>query len=277
MLKSILLGLDGSAWGASAVELGIRWARRFDALLVGLGVIDEPAIRGPEAVPLGGMYYKHHRDDVRMHQAQVAVEQFLERFALRCSEAGVAAKLLEEVGAPWEQILVQSQRYDVILLGQQTWFHFETQRSPCETLHKVLQNSPRPVVTVPERLGDEGGVLIAYDGSLQAARTLQAFQASGLHQGRDVHLVSVGEDHVEAAGHADRAAEFLRFHDIPATVHPLASLAPPAEVILEQVRERAAGLLVLGAYGRSALREFFLGSVTRSVLKEARVPLFLYH
>jgi nucleotide-binding universal stress UspA family protein len=277
MLKSILIGLDGSAYSTAAVELGIRWARRFDALLVGLGVIDEPTIRGPEPVPLGGVYYKRHRDDVRMHEAQVKVEQFLERFTLRCTEAGVPSKLLEDIGLPWEQILVEAQRYDLILLGQQTYFHFETQQSPCETLHKVLKNSPRPVVTTPQKLGNGSAVLVAYDGSLQAARALQAFQTSGLHGGQDVHIVSVAEDHTEAARHTDRAAEFLRFHEIKAVVHPLASIARPAEVILEQVRQRNAGLLVMGAYGQPTLREFFLGSVTRTVLKEAQVPLFLYH
>jgi nucleotide-binding universal stress UspA family protein len=33
----------------------------------------------------------------------------------------------------------------------------------------------------------------------------------------------------------------------------------------------------MGAYGRSALREFFLGSVTQTLLREAAVPLFLFH
>jgi nucleotide-binding universal stress UspA family protein len=212
-----------------------------------------------------------------MHEAQVKVEQFLERFALRCTEAGVPSKLLEDVGLPWEQILVEAQRYDLILLGQQTYFHFETQPSPCETLHKVLKNSPRPVVTTPEKLTGDSAILVAYDGSLQAARALQAFQASGLHGGQDVHIVSVAEDHTEATRHADRAAEFLRFHEVKAVVHPLASFARPADVILEQVRQWNAGLLVMGAYGQPTLREFFLGSVTRTVLKESRLPLFLYH
>jgi nucleotide-binding universal stress UspA family protein len=276
MLKSILIGLDGSAYSTSAIELGIRWAQRFDALLVGLGVIDEPAIRASEAVPLGGLYFKEHRDDVRMREARVKVEQFLERFALRCAEAGVPAKLLEDLGLPWEQILVEAQRYDLILLGQQTYFHFETQQAACDTLHRVLKNSPRPVVTVPEKLAGGSTVLIAYDGSLQAARVLQAFQASGLHEGKDIHIISVADDHVEAARHAGRAAEFLGFHGIKAAVHPLSS-GPPAEVILEQARQQDAGLLVLGAYGQPTLREFLLGSVTRSILKEARTPLFLYH
>jgi nucleotide-binding universal stress UspA family protein len=33
----------------------------------------------------------------------------------------------------------------------------------------------------------------------------------------------------------------------------------------------------MGAYGQPTLREFFLGSVTRTVLTRATVPLFLYH
>jgi nucleotide-binding universal stress UspA family protein len=277
MLKSILVGLDGSAYSANAMELGIQWGQRCGAILVGLGVIDEPTIRGPEPVPLGGAYYKGQRDDVRLHQARVQVEQFLERFALRSSEAGVPFKLLENLGLPWEQILVEAQRYDLILLGQRTYFHFETQRSPCETLHKVLKNSPRPVVTAPEKLSGGSAVLVAYDGSLQAARALGAFQASGLHEGQHLHIVSVADDHLEAARHADRAAEFLRFHEIDAQVHPMSSSAPPAELILDQARRLDAGLLVMGPYGQPTLREFFLGSVTRTILKESQVPLFLYH
>lgn len=277
MLRSVLIGLDGSAYSTSAMELGIIWARRFNTLLVGLGVIDEPTIRAAEPVPLGGMHYKHHRDDVRVQDARRKVDKFLERFAKRCAEAGVSARSLENVGQPWEQILIEAQRYDLILLGQQTYFHFETQQSPCETLHRVLRNSPRPVVTAPERLGDGSAVVVAYDGSLQAARALQSFQTSGLHQGQRVHVVSVAGQQSEATRHAERAADFLRFHEIDAQFHALASSAAPAEAILETVRRLNAGLLVMGAYGQPTLREFFLGSATRTVLKECPTPLFLDH
>ena len=38
-----------------------------------------------------------------------------------------------------------------------------------------------------------------------------------------------------------------------------------------------AGLIVMGAYGRSPLREFFGTSLTRTILTESPVPLFVYH
>ena len=277
MLKTILLALDGSTYSEAAVELGIRFAKRCDAMLVGLGVLDEPTIRKPEPVPLGGFYYKRHRDDTLIQEAHERIQQFLDRFASRCAEAGVSCKVHEVIGEPWEQILLEAQRYDLIILGQQTYFHFETQQSPCETVQMVVRNSPRPVVTVPEKLGSGDAILIAYDGSLQAARAVQAFQQSGLYQGQQVYVVGVAKELAEASDRVQRAVEFLNYHAIKATPCPLSSLDPPGQVLLEQVRHYDAGLLVMGAYGQPVLREFFFGSVTKTMLREATIPLFVYH
>ena len=38
-----------------------------------------------------------------------------------------------------------------------------------------------------------------------------------------------------------------------------------------------AGLLVMGAYGQPSLREFIVGSVTRTILRESPVPVFLFY
>ncbi len=48
MLRSILVGLDGSDYSKSAVEVGIYLARKTKALLVGHGVVDEPTNRDAE-------------------------------------------------------------------------------------------------------------------------------------------------------------------------------------------------------------------------------------
>jgi nucleotide-binding universal stress UspA family protein len=36
-------------------------------------------------------------------------------------------------------------------------------------------------------------------------------------------------------------------------------------------------MLAMGAFGQSSLREFFFGSVTKSLLREPTPPLFLDH
>ena len=70
MLRVILVGLDGSAYSNAAIELGIRWAKKLDALLVGLGVVDEATICKPEPVPIGGSSYKQHRDEALVADAR---------------------------------------------------------------------------------------------------------------------------------------------------------------------------------------------------------------
>lgn len=277
MVRSIVIGLDGLPQSMHAIALGIRWAQRWDALLVGLGIIDEPTIRKPEPVPLGASHFKTERDEVLVARARHQVEQCLAQFAVRCTEASVAFTRLEAVGVPAEHMLLEAQCYDLIMLGQQSAGHFGTPDNAWVTLTTVLKHAPRPVVTVPEALGDGTAVVVAYDGSVQAARALQAFEASGLAGTDAIHVLSVGADHSTAARHADRAVAFLRSHHRDASPHVCVTSSSVAEVILEQAQQCQARLLVMGAYGQPTWREFFLGSVTRTVLQHSPVPLFLYH
>jgi nucleotide-binding universal stress UspA family protein len=277
MLRSMLVGVDGSAYSTTAVELGIRWAQRYGAVLVGLGVIDAPTICKPQPVPLGASAYKVQRDASLLADASHKVTQFLEHFAQRCAEADVACQILQEVGLPTERILLEAQRYDLILLGQQTSFHFETQAQPDDTLYTVLKHNSRPVVAVPVPLPEGWVAVVAYDGSLHAARALQMLQAVGLADSHEVHVVCVAPHQEQADLCVERAVTFLQGHNIVAHAHALATSASPAHVILEHVQQVEASLLVMGAYGRSTLREFFGGSLTRTMLRESPVPLFLYH
>jgi nucleotide-binding universal stress UspA family protein len=90
-------------------------------------------------------------------------------------------------------------------------------------------------------------------------------------------MVSVHTDRRIAARHAERAADFLWQHDVRAIAHPVETESAPAAILLNLARELNAGLLVMGPYGQPAVREFFLGSVTRTLLADSSVPLFLFH
>ncbi len=277
MLRCMLVGLDGSEYSTATVELGIRWAQRHGAGLVGLGVLDAPTICKPQLMPPGGSAYKAHRDAGLIVDASRKVAQFLEDCVRRCSEAHVEYQVRQEAGSPAERILLEAQRSDLILLGQRTFFHFETQRQPDETLHAVVKRSPRPVVAVPATLPEGRAVVVAYDGGVHATRALQLFQTLGLDMSCDVHVVCVDSHQEQADRSAEYAVSFLKAHKIDARPYALATSAPPAHVILEQAHKLQATLIVMGAYGRSTLREFSGVSLTHTMLQESPVPLFLYH
>jgi nucleotide-binding universal stress UspA family protein len=272
-----LIGLDGSPFSETGLELSLRWAKRFDAQLVGLGIIDEPTIRQPIGLTIGSGHYKPIVDEQRLADAAQKVEEILARFSERCAAAGVRWRCIKEVGLPREEIVEEAQRFDAIVLGQQSYFQFETQEGPGETLFEVLRQSPRPVVAVPRELPAGKSVLLAYDGSLQSARAAQALIVTGLWREAVVHVLTIDGDTAKTESVADRACEFLGYHGAQVERHCLTRDKDDGTTILEQAAALDAGLIVLGAYGKPAIQEFFFGSTTRTLLKKATVPLLLYH
>jgi nucleotide-binding universal stress UspA family protein len=273
MLKSILIGLDGSPYCNAAVDLGIQWAKHFNALLVGLGIVNLPIVYQHESMSADST------EEIRrqLENEKQKAKKCLEGFAQRCVDGEVAYRAIEDVGLPYEEILRESQRYDLVLLGHETHFRFGLENRPDETLWHVLKRESRPVTIAPAKLAQGSSVIVAYNGSPQADRALQAFQASGLDLGEEVYVVSADELIPEAIRQTDRAVEFLRLHKINAIAHALAVTDSVDQMLLKEIRQKNARLLVMGAYGHSTVREFLLGSITKAVLKECPVPVFLCH
>lgn len=284
MVKSMLIGLDGSPFSHAAVELGLRWARQLDAMLVGIGIVDEPAMPTPLPGPMvPGLPPPEPfaqvvgLDQRLLHEDQRRVERYLQQFTLQCAEHQVPCKLLEDLGVPSERLLAQAQRFDLVILGRRTFFHRGSSEELDATLKEVARNCSRPVVTVPNSIRESKCVMVAYDGSPQAARALQAFEVSGIDKDKKVHIVSVAATHTEAEKHAQQAADFLTWHDRSFMVHAVASDDHPAQAIIKQTWICDPSILVMGVFGHGKLRDYLFGSVTRTLLKESPVPLFLYH
>ena len=277
MRKSILVGLDGTAWSDSATNLGIQWAKLLDANLVGLAIIDEPTICAPEPVGIGGGAYKSHLEVRQLAEARHRVQEFADQFVERCQGAGLACRVAQETGLPANCILAMSEDYDLTLLGCETHYHFETQLTSCETLKEVLNASTRPVIVVPRQPPRGSSIVVAYDASPPSVRALHAFQKSGLDEGRPVHVVSVARSNELAGRHAHEAARFLAFHDIMAEAHPLTCADSEVDAILQETERRDARMLVMGAFGRSRLSEWFTKSTTSSILQRTDCILFCHH
>jgi nucleotide-binding universal stress UspA family protein len=189
----------------------------------------------------------------------------------------VAYKLLEDVGSPADQIMLESQRYDLVVLGREPRFRFATQSHPDDTSQRVLRHGPRPVVTVPEKPRVGATDVVAYDGSLQSARALFAFWACGVAEAMPIRVVSVASTAELGSDQARSAIQFLDAHGIKADLDVIASNRDPATELSEAAERLDAGLIVAGAYGQPRLREFFLGSVTRALSRKGDFPLFLAH
>ena len=277
MLKSLLVGLDGSEYSEGALTLALEWAKACGAVIGGIAVVDIPGIFQAEAVPLGAEQAKEALDQSRLADARRHVDHFLTDCATRAAKAGVPCKLIESAGEPEDQILQESQRFDLLLLGRQTRFHFETEPRDSSLVPTVLKGSVRPVVVVPEKPAAGECVVLATDGGPGSARAAWAFVHSGLMAQMPVQVVSVSKDPGEAARAVDRLGELLRWHGRTVVEHTLEPESSISSILLQEVTRRKAAMLVMGAHGRSALKEWIFGSTTREVVNGSPVPVFLTH
>jgi nucleotide-binding universal stress UspA family protein len=278
MIKSILVILDGQDADHASIDLALRWSTDFGATVVGLGVLDEDLVNPLEPVPLGGGEAKRTLDTARMDKQRKLVATSLAAIAARCARDHVNFKPFDPVGLSVDEIALAAQRYDLIVMPRPEPDDTDSiEEGSTAALWAILRNTPRPVVAVPTEAAPGDSIVIAYDGSLQAARALQAFESSGLAARHPLHVVSIDDDPEEAARRSSRAVDFLAFHDLAAKLHALPCTATQSDHLMQTARSLNAGLVVMGAYGRSRIYEFFLGSVTQAMLAECPMPLFLYH
>lgn len=144
-------------------------------------------------------------------------------------------------------------------------------------LEEVALEVRCPVLAVPRgvaMVAFDAPVLVAWDGGYESANALRA-SLPLLAKASAVHLLTVREKSDDFP--ASEAASYLSRHGIHAEVHE----AEPNGTIaftIEQVAARVgAGLVVMGLFGKSRLRELLLGGVSRSMLDRSQVPLLLAH
>ena len=279
MIKEILVCLEGSPSTDAATMTAIEIARERKAKLVGLAIVDEPDIRAGAATGIGGSSFKHERDESLIADARKHAADWISLFERRCRDAKVPGKALEVVGRPAASILAETDKRDLTVIGRDANFRFETEPEDSETREAILHRATRPVLLVPENAARAIGkkVVIAYDGSGAVKRTIASFAASGLAEGRALHIASVAEDGEEAWVMASKGAELLKESNLSATIHNLVSPLSNVDALFNFAAEMGAGMMVMGAFASSRLRQLFKGSVTRGLVEKTTIPLYLQH
>jgi len=286
MIRSALLALDNSPSSQIAMEMAVSFCQRYaqqpdgsiEAIhLTGVAVIDTPHIRYSSSMPIGAGAFKRQRDETLIQEANEKTEAILTEFETRCNVAGIPHSGIRSEGLPYEQIEKAAKSHDIILIGRDTNFHYETSESIGGTMRKLLADNSRPVIVYPHILPDNHRVVIAYDGSMSASHALLMWTLLEIRSDQtEIHVVSVNDDPEIAAEQCEEAAKLLRFHDCEPILHPTKRVASVVEHIADFVSDLTPRMVVLGAYGRGGWKEALFGSSTNRMLEKANCPLFLY-
>lgn len=283
-MKDILVALTGKDADDVALSAAHDLGKPFGAHITAVRAsLDAKGIQHV-AIKLGSAgiledYLSHLRraEAQNTHKAKAAFERMCAVYQVACAKhpgaAGVTASWKELSGDPLLSLIPEARFHDLTVVARGDGYD-------CADLGGVLLVSGRPLLLIPpsQPAVTLGTVVIAWKDTREAAHAVTAAMPL-LAKARRVIVVAVSEgkgSQLEHGAHA--AAELLRWHGIEAEA---ATVDPGHEKAVDSLfhfgREHDAGLLVMGGYGHSRLREIVFGGFTRQVLKRAPMPVFLCH
>lgn len=161
----------------------------------------------------------------------------------------------------------------LIVIGQNGAGHsnsFAVLGSHIETL---VRNATQPILLIPETFKQPKSFMIAYDGRETADKALQQVIDGGLLHGLHCHLVSIKNNE------KDLEEKFINAQ------HKLLSMGFEVSAsflegnifdsLMQYKEQNNVELIVMGAFGHSKLRQFFVGSNTIKMLENSDVPVVI--
>ena len=278
-LKTVLVHLDDSDRCDARLQVAIRVALDAGTRLVGVYLVPTASLAPSVAAFLPTDLVERRQRE--LGEAQHAAEQ---RFRVATSNATLTRiEWRAPAGSPIAAAVEHARCADLFVMGQ---------RAPDdpalmfadELITTTLLSSGRPLLIVPH-IGAAAtpgqNVLVAWDCGREAARAV-ADALPLLARARRVHIVSYDADDrgasVDVALSTSRLRGWLQDHGIEARADNLAaSDSEIGELLLSQAADRGCDLIVMGGYGHSRLKEFVLGSATRTLLASMTVPVLMSH
>lgn len=274
--------IDGSPIATAVCDAAAWTSQRLQAPLKLVHVLErtETNLGGDLSGSLGMDSREHLLDELVAldeRRSKLALEHgqhMLAAAQTRVREDGVEqVSVMQRHGSLVDTVAEMDKDIRVMVLGRLGEGHACSAHTIGSHLENVIRTSHRPILVAVPEFAAPGNFMIAYDGSSTAEKALDMVVASPLLKGLPCHLVTVCPAGDERLSQADDAAQKLRSAGFEVVSERLEGDVHDA--LAEYQKDRRIDLLVMGAYGHSRIRQFFVGSNTRRLVSLSDIPVLL--
>ncbi len=179
------------------------------------------------------------------------------------------------IGRDSREIAERGRLFDLIVIGMP---NEDSGGVDGTTLEAALLDTARPVLITCKypRPMVGGHITIAWDGSREAAQSIRNALPL-MTEATNIEVVHVVQDGASECNPID-ICKYLLLHGITSSARKITTNdGNIGDALLQAARGNAHALLVMGAYGSSAVAEYIFGGVTRTVMEKADVPILVSH
>jgi len=276
VFKNILVGIDASEHSRNAQTYAFYLARRLDATVTGLHVVDIVSIEGPFLHDISGSFGLEPYLDLsfKMREALTARgNALLEAFTADAKAENLRAETVLDLGVVANVICEHAKSADLLAIGHRGMNERFSTGLLGSTAESVTRKCARPVFIAPMEFREIRRAVLAYDGSERASNAMRHAAEFCGELKIPLTVVTVTRDPNLGERSLNEARGYFRSH--PGQVDFELLSGHVHETIVAYLKQSAADLLFIGAYGHSRIIEMVLGSTTEYVLRNATCPVFL--
>lgn len=274
MIRRILLPIGGDSHQEEAVDCAASLALMHRAAINVLGVVDVPGIeRSSAGAGPGASHYSRELRERRLDHARELLGQRTKQLVETLGQRSIEAQCEVDAGSVAEVISRHSRRTDLVVVGRESNFQFETSHEPrAQTLLELLRWTLRLTLVVPQGFrGEFERVVIAHDLRSTCSRVLYTMIHVNPFPGADYIVVHADPQGTVSERELDDIVGYMGQHALRAA--GVVRNLQPAKAVLDVADERSAQAIVLGPYDVGSVRRLLLGSTAATILEETKIPL----
>jgi nucleotide-binding universal stress UspA family protein len=190
------------------------------------------------------------------------------------AEPPVTATYREMHDATVERLIDEACKHDLLVIGRLR----QRQGLAQSTLEQLIRECTRPLLIPAAAATDDvtHRVMVCWNGSENVRKAVRACEPL-LLRARQVVFVAVGVLDAEASREAASLVGRLAQEGVDAELKTMHSKDSAADALAFVAHQLDASLVVMGAYGRSRLRQLLFGSCTEDALRCIDRPVLLMH
>ncbi len=271
MIEKILVATDGSDDGGAAERTAVALAARLRVRLAGICVIEDRDVRPPQSAGLTLPPFPE-AELAAYHRARA--EAISQRLVERARSEGTEASCDVVQGYADDRIVERAQENDLLVIGRDSKGAERSGALIGSTVEGVIRKTARSTLVVPSGAPLTGPVVLGFDGSpgSRVATSIAVELANALNE--PVHCFVDSKDKGRAVARFEEVRQLLGGLSQPVR-ETSSTLGRPDVKIVDTARECRAGMIVMGAYGRNRITDYFLGSNAAAVVRTSPVAVLL--
>ncbi|GEA51730.1 universal stress protein A [Vibrio inusitatus NBRC 102082] len=275
-MKNIIACIDGSNSTTSTCEASAWVANKVDAPLVLFHALDHST--QPVVSDFSGQIGLGSQEELLEELAELdearskimlkhGSELLKEAQKWALSQGVKDVSKLQRHGSLLDGLLELQDKLRVLVIGRSGDDH-----SVGSQLETVIRSIKTHILVVCENFRLPDSYMIAFDGSAISEKLIDKAIQTPLLKGLDCHLVMIDD-----GGNHNVAFEKARIQFEESGVKVTAAILTGMvdKALIDYQQQHGVSMMVMGAYGHSQLRQFFVGSNTTKVLSSTHVPLLL--